>query len=446
MPATAADTIPAQRTVRLKTLVGLRWFAVIGQAITIFVVHYFLEFDLPLASCISAVALSAWINVAMSMHYSTAQRLPPRPVALVLAYDIAQLTFLTVLTGGIENPFAFLILAPVLIAAISLPLRYTLPLGIFAAVCSTAIAWYFWPLPWANQQELFLPPLYIFAIWVANLVAIVFIGAYAWQVAEESRLMADALTATELVLAREQHLSQLDGLAAAAAHELGTPLSTISVVAKELQRALGPDSPHADDVKLLREQAERCRDIMGKLSALPAEGTPFERARFSVLIEEVVVPHRNFGIAIDVLLPGERDGEPVVQRSPAILYGLGNLVENAVDFASARVEIAVRWSEQDLAVTISDDGPGFPPEILRRIGEPYVTSRRRTGEGEESGLGLGFFIAKTLLERSGATVTFLNRQAPEKGAVVRVRWPRQDIEAPATLEPAGPLEPRNVSA
>lgn len=448
MSLSVADVVPTQPTVRLKTLVGLRWFAVIGQAITVLVVHYWFEFDLPLASCLSAIALSAWLNVAMSMHFASVQRLPPRPAAWLLAYDIAQLTFLTVLTGGIENPFAFLILAPVLIAAISLPLRYTLPLGLFAAVCSTVIAYYFWPLPWTSQQELLLPPLYIFAIWIANLVAIVFIGAYAWQVAEEGRLMADALTATELVLAREQHLSQLDGLAAAAAHELGTPLSTISVVAKELQRALGPDSPYADDVKLLREQAERCRDIMGKLSALPAEGAPFERAKFTVLIEEVAAPHRHFGIAIEVVLPGEHDGEPVVQRSPAILYGLGNLVENAVDFASERVEIAVRWSEQDLAVTISDDGPGFPPEILRRIGEPYVTSRRRRAgaESEESGLGLGFFIAKTLLERSGATVAFLNRQAPEKGAVVRVRWPRQDIEAPATQEPAGPLEPRNVSA
>ena len=447
MPQSAADTFPAQGAVRLKTLVGLRWFAVIGQAITVFVVHYWFEFDLPLGTCLAVIALSAWLNVAMSMHFSNVQRLPARPVAWLLAYDIGQLAALTAMTGGIENPFAFLILAPVLIAAISLPLRYTLPLGLFAAACSTMIAYYFWPLPWTSQQELFLPPLYIFAIWVANLVAIVFIGAYAWQVAEEGRLMADALTATELVLAREQHLSQLDGLAAAAAHELGTPLSTISVVAKELQRALGPDSPYAEDVKLLREQAERCRDIMGKLSALPAEGAPFERAKFSVLIEEVVAPHRHFDVAIDVVLPPERDGEPVVQRSPAILYGLGNLVENAVDFAAERTEIAVRWSEQDLAVTISDDGPGFPPEILRRIGEPYVTSRRRTGtEGEESGLGLGFFIAKTLLERSGATVAFLNRQAPEKGAVVRVRWPRHDIEAPATAEPPGPLEPRNVSA
>ena len=218
------EIIQSPRTVRLKTLVGLRWFAVIGQAIAVLVVHYGLEFELPLAACLSVIALSAWLNVAMRMHFRNVQRLPPRPVALLLGYDIAQLTMLMALTGGIENPFAFLILAPVLIAAISLPLRYTLPLGVFAAACSTVIAFYFWPLPWTTNEQLVLPPLYILAIWVANLVAIVFIGAYAWQVAEEGRLMADALTATELVLAREQHLSQLDGLAAAAAHELGTPL------------------------------------------------------------------------------------------------------------------------------------------------------------------------------------------------------------------------------
>jgi len=342
-----------------------------------------------------------------------------------------------VLTGGLENPFSFLILAPVLIAAISLPLRFTLPLGAFAVVCSTLIAFFYWPLPWAGDEALALPPLYILATWVANLVSIVFIGTYAWQVAEENRLMADALTATELVLAREQHLTQLDGLAAAAAHELGTPLSTITLIAKELQTALGDNSPHAEDVKLLREQAQRCREILGKLSALPSGWAPFERAKLSTLIEEVVAPHRDFGTAIDVVLPPDAAGEPVMARSPAILYGLGNLTENAVDFAETRAEIAVRWSEQDVAVTISDDGPGFPPEILKRIGEPYVTSRRRSGnEGEESGLGLGFFIAKTLLERSGAAVTFLNRQAPEHGAVVLVHWPRAELEL---TEDAGEL-------
>jgi two-component system sensor histidine kinase RegB len=430
MPSFALDQMPhTPRTVRLKTLITLRWFAVIGQALTVFIVYYWLDFDLPIAACLTVITLSAWLNVALRMHYGNVQRLEPAPVAWLLAYDIAQLTVLMVLTGGLENPFAFFVLAPVSIAAISLPLRYTLPLGLFAVATSTFIAFVYWPLPWSSTETLVQPPLYIFATWIANLVAIVFIGAYAWQVAEESRVMADALTATELVLAREQHLSQLDGLAAAAAHELGTPLSTIAVVAKELQNALGPDSPHAADAKLLREQAQRCRDILGKLSALPSGWTPFEQVKVSALIEEIAAPHRNFGIAIGIVLPPDRGAEPLVQRSPAVLYGLGNLIENAVDFAKGEVEIAVRWSEQEVAVTISDDGPGFPPEILSRIGEPYVTSRRRaTAEGEESGLGLGFFIAKTLLERSGATLAFLNRHAPEQGAVVRVRWARGDFE------------------
>jgi len=428
----------APRTVRLKTLITLRWFAVIGQAITVFIVYYWLEFDMPITASLAAIAVSAWLNVALRMHYGNVQRLEPGPVAWLLAYDIAQLTVLMVLTGGLENPFAFLVLAPVSIAAISLPLRYTLPLGLFAVATSTLIAFFYWPLPWSSTDTLVWPPLYLFATWVANLIAIVFIGAYAWQVAEESRVMADALTATELVLAREQHLSQLDGLAAAAAHELGTPLSTIVVVAKELQNALGPNSPHAADVRLLREQALRCREILGKLSALPFGWAPFERVKLSALIEEIVAPHRNFGIAIDIVLPPEPAAVPMVPRSPAVLYGLGNLIENAVDFAGMRVEIAVRWSELEIAVTISDDGPGFPPEILSRIGEPYVTSRRRaTSEGEESGLGLGFFIAKTLLERSGAALAFLNRHAPEQGAVVRVRWARGDFEAPnEDLSPA----------
>ncbi len=242
MPSFSPDQMPhAPRTVRLKTLITLRWFAVIGQAITVFFVYYWLEFDLPIAACLSVITLSAWLNVALRMHYGNVQRLEPVRVAWLLAYDIAQLTVLMVLTGGLENPFAFLVLAPVSIAAISLPLRYTLPLGLFAAATSTFIAFFYWPLPWSGTEALVQPPIYIFATWIANLTAIVFIGAYAWQVAEESRVMADALTATELVLAREQHLSQLDGLAAAAAHELGTPLSTITVVAKELQNALGPE-------------------------------------------------------------------------------------------------------------------------------------------------------------------------------------------------------------
>src|SRR5437899_3114474 len=229
-------------------------------------------------------------------------------------------------------------------------------------------------------------------IWAClALLALGFIGVHAWQLTEESRQLADALAATELVLAREQHLSQLDGLAAAAAHELGTPLSTITVIATELERAIEPDSPFADDIGLLREQAQRCRQILGKLTELSSSIEPFDRMPLSALIEEVVAPHRNFGVAINVALAPEDAPEPVGGRNAAILYGLGNLVENAVDFARARVDVAADWSGDDVGVTITDDGPGFAPEIMDRIGEPYVTStrRRRLNLGGEAGGGLG---------------------------------------------------------
>jgi len=245
------------------------------------------------------------------------------------------------------------------------------------------------------------------------------------------------------VLAREQHLSQLDGLAAAAAHELGTPLSTITVVIREIERALEANSPYADDVKLLREQSQRCREILAKITELPT-GEPFDRTQLSALIEEAVAPHRNFGVSIGVTYPPNRADEPAGARNPAIRYGLGNLIENAVDFAHSRVEIFAHWTADEVSIVISDDGPGFAPEVVDRIGAPYVTHRRpgsRGSDGDDDaafGLGLGFFIAKTLLERSGAKLSLINQSPPLHGATVTVTWSRADFEQSIA---ASPLEP-----
>ncbi len=214
------------------------------------------------------IALSAWLNVALRVRFSLTQRLEPERAAWLLAFDIAELAVLLFLTGGLENPFAFLFLAPVLLSATALPPRITIMLGGFAVLCATVLVFVHYPLPWDADDPLELPWIYLLGVWFSILLAIGFIGVYAWQITEESRQIAEALAATELVLAREQHLSQLDGLAAAAAHELGTPLSTISVVVKELELALEADSPHLDDVRLLREQAQRCRDILAKLTEL----------------------------------------------------------------------------------------------------------------------------------------------------------------------------------
>lgn len=420
------------RSVRLDTLVRLRWLAVIGQTTAVLVVYFALDYELPIWACLAVIALAAWLNVALRIRFPMTQRLEPDRAAWLLAFDIAELAVLLFFTGGLENPFAFLFLGPVLISATALPARMTLMLGGFAIACATVLVFVHDPLPW-DSEPLKLPAVYVMGVWLSLLLSIAFIGLHAWQITEESRQLADALAATELVLVREQHLSQLDGLAAAAAHELGTPLATITLIAKELQLAIKPDSEHAEDVRLLNEQAKRCRAILAKLTEL-SSGAPFDRMKLSTLIEEVVAPHRNFGIAISVALSPGETAEPVGGRNPAILYGLGNLLENAVDFAHERVEVAASWSGQDVAVTITDDGPGFAPEVMDRIGEPYVTNRRRQNvDGEASGLGLGFFIAKTLLERSGATLDFENRAFPDQGAIVRVRWGRSDFERATSL-------------
>jgi two-component system, sensor histidine kinase RegB len=439
MPSLGLAQNHPRRNVRLDTLLRLRWLAIIGQTTAVLVVHYGLDFDLPIWACLAVILLSAWLNIALRLRFHMTPRLESDRVAWLLAFDIAELAMLLFLTGGLQNPFAFLFLGPVLLSATALPPRFTLLLGALAILCATALVFVHYPLPWDSNDPLQLPPLYMFGVWFSILLAIGFIGVYAWQITEESRQLADALAATELVLTREQHLSQLDGLAAAAAHELGTPLSTISVIAKELENAIPADAPHGDDVRLLRSQATRCRDILAKLTELEGGGEPFDRMPLTALIEEVVAPHRNFGVAIDVSVRPERVGEPVGARNPAILYGLGNLLENAVDFAGERVVVDAQWSEDAVVVIIADDGPGFAANILDRIGEPYVSSRRRKAKdsgAEPGGLGLGFFIAKTLLERSGATLSFENRAFPERGAIVTVRWHRLEFERPLSFATA----------
>lgn len=437
---------------RLDTLIRLRWLAISGQTLAIVVVHWLLGFSLPLGACLAVVALSAWLNLALRLRNPGARRLSDIEAAWLLAYDILQLGALLFLTGGLANPFAFLFLAPVLISATALSPRTTILLGMLAAACAALVGLWQMPLPWSADDlgaGPVLPPVYLAAIWVALAIAIAFIGVHAWRVAEETRELSEALAATELVLAREQHLSALDGMAAAAAHELGTPLATITLVAKELARALPAGSPMADDIRLLGEQAQRCRAILRTLTSLEAGDAPFDRMPLSHILEDVVAPHRNFGIVIEVTLPARGIDEPVIARNPGLLYGLGNIVENAVDFAAGRVNIVANWNHADVTVTITDDGPGFPPELIDSIGAPYVTSRGRNrwrrdaveaGEDSSEGLGLGVFIAKTLLERSGAEIAFANRTAPAHGASVTVRWPRARVDISG--DPAGGPEGR----
>jgi two-component system sensor histidine kinase RegB len=301
------------------------------------------------------------------------------------------------------------------------------------------LVFFYLPLPWDAEEPLVLPPIYLFGVWLSIVLAIGVTSLYAFQVTEEARKLSDALAATELVLAREQHLTQLDGLAAAAAHELGTPLSTIVLISRELENALQDNAAVAADIKTLREQAQRCRDILSKITELSSTGAPFDRMKLSTLIEEIVAPHRDFGVTIKVRIAVAGTKEPVGRRNPAILYGVGNILENALDFARSAVEVNAWWNNDTVEIIISDDGPGFAPDIMKRIGEPYLSRRRGSDEaqGDQSGLGLGVFIARTLLERTGAAVSFANRTFPDHGAVVSIIWPRDRFEVRESGEKPG---------
>jgi two-component system sensor histidine kinase RegB len=413
---------------RLRTLIRLRSLAIIGQCIAVVGVAYGLGFPLPVASCFLLIACLALLNLALRLVYPATHRLNPAMSTLVLGLDILQLAALLYMTGGLENPFSVLICVPVIIASASLPVRNIIALGAIAVVAVTALAFFHLPLPWYPGDAFAAPLLLVAGMWIAIVSTSVFAAFYAFRVSAEAGELADALVATEFALQREQHLSALDGLAAAAAHELGTPLATITVVAREMEKALGDDERFGEDVQLLRSQSERCRDIMRRLATLSAtDEAHMRQLPLSSLVEEVIAPHREFGVEITVAHHVSSGKEPVGQRNAGIIYGLGNLVENAVDFAGSTVAVTTDCSAERVTITISDDGPGFAPDVLSRIGDPFVTHRSRGNEPSAGGLGLGLFIAKTLLERSGAELQFSN-QEPGGGALVVVSWPRAAME------------------
>ena len=427
---TAPDRIgPGQ--IRARTLTLIRWVAITGQTVALVVVHYGLGFSLPIGWALAIVGVSALINLAVTMRKPVGG-LDDRLAARFLAYDTCQLAILLFLTGGLGNPFAFLLLAPVTVSATTLSMRSTLALCAFSLGCITVLALWYLPLPW-GAEALVLPLTYILGVWTALAIGILFFAAYTWRVAEEARRLSSALSAIEQALDREQRLSAVGGLAAAAAHELGSPLGTIAVAANEIARDLPADSPHADDVRLLISEANRCRDILAELAHNPFEedGMPFTRLPMHAVVEMAAARHEIDGIGINLRFDSgpEADSgetaEPLVRPGVEIIHGLGNLIQNALQFARDGVAVTTRWGDDDVSVSIADDGPGFPQSVLQRIGEPYFSRRDEAGEH----MGLGIFIAQTLLQRTGGTVAFRNR--PGGGAEVAVRWTRSALESSA---------------
>ncbi len=415
--------LPMRGGVRLRALVLIRWAAVAGQFFTAAVVHWGLGFALPLLAVGGAIAMSALLNLAVSIGRPASVRINEREAAMFLAFDIMQLGILLYLTGGLVNPFALLLLAPVAIGATILSLTSNVALSLLTIVSISVLGLVHEPLPW-NGEPPQLPEIYRAGVWAGLTLTVLLITLYGWRFAEEARQMADALAATQAALAREQRMSALGALAAAAAHELGSPLSTIAVVATEMLREGEADDPLREDVELLSAESDRCRSILARLSVDPAGDVSdaYTLVPLPALIEAAVQAYGRVGIETTFEAGPVGEGAPgtapIQVRSPEIMQGIGNIAQNAASFARREVRIATRWSAEWAEVEVSDDGPGFSQALLDELGTPFISTR----QGEEGHMGLGVFIAKTLLERTGATVTFGNRSDIDGGASVSVRW------------------------
>ena len=446
--------------VRLRTLIVLRWIAVSGQLVAITVAQRLFDLQLEIGLCFLAIGASIVANLVAVFVYPENKRLTEFEVAGMLAFDILQLSFLLALTGGLNNPFALLILAPVAISAMALKPVTTAAISALSLLLISSLSVWHLSLVTVSGVVMQLPTEFLYGFWFAIVVGIVFLAVYAGRVTAEVHAMAEALAATQMALAREQKLTDLGGVVAAAAHELGTPLATIKLASGELIEELADHPDLMDDARLIRDQADRCRDILRSMGQAGKDDLHMRRAPLGAVVREAAEPHFGRGkeVRIEVLGDGgPADKQPIIDRRPEIIHGLRNLVQNAVDFARSTVWVDVAWNQQHLTVRIVDDGPGFSANVINRLGDPFVRRgrRRRRRPGYE-GMGLGLFIAKTLLERSGAELSFANGRDPSEqngskatgrsGAVVEARWNRTSFAGADEADRTALGENRQIQA
>lgn len=434
---------------RLRTFVALRWLAIAGQTVAILTATYFLDIDLGIDLCFATIGTSIAFNLISTFSRPAGYRLSERDATLTLLFDLGQLGLLLYLTGGLSNPFSILLLAPVIIAATALSLRATAILGVVFITIISLLVWGSIPLKTHTGLLIQQSRLLIFGNWTALITGFAFLALYARRVTTENFSMSEALTATKLALGREHRLTSLGGVVAAAAHELGTPLATIKLVASELVEELSENPELAKDAELIRSQANRCRDILRDMGRSGKDDIHLQNAPISAVIEDAAAPHIDRGkkviIRVDgVLLPENSANQPEITRHPEFIHGIRNLIQNAVDFARDTVWIDVDWDDNNLSIRVGDDGPGYPSDLMGKIGDPFVGRRGKSRRPGYEGMGLGLFIAKTLLERTGARLEFSNGSfnpqadivpselSTPTGAIVFVEWDKSAIVASAS--------------
>lgn len=448
--------------VRLRTLILLRWLAIGGQSVAVLVAAYGIGLEMNLGLCAMAIGASVVFNLAATFMLPENRRLSQRETTLTLLFDLGQLVLLLYLNGGLNNPFALLILAPVTISATALRIDATLLVGGSALLAITILAVFYQPLMMADGTTLELPVLYLWGYWAALFIGILFLGGYARRVTSETFSMSQALAATQMALSREHELTLLGGVVAAAAHEMGTPLATIKLVASELADELEKTPELQEDARLIGEQADRLREILRDMGRAGKDDLHLKSAPLPAVVHEAAEPHESRGKLVHFLTNGQEEMPPLrevpyVARNPEVVHGLRNLIQNAVDFAKSEVWVQTIWTDTTIRIMVGDDGRGYPPDMIGRLGDPYLSTRRgQRGTDNQrplyEGMGLGLFIAKTLLERTGATLVFANAASGARhgsgaryldamsgatGAIVNLRWDRALLE----VDRSGPMAP-----
>ena len=413
-------------------LENVRWIALLGQMLTITLVHFILQFPLPLIACFIVVSASAIVGIGQSIYTRLHKKMSRQIVFALLSFDTFQLGILIFLTGGIVNPFAIMLLAPVTVSATVLPRKNTMMLAGLVVMMSTLLAFYHNPLPWGDAAFI-IPDLYVGGLWTALVLTTLFVAAYTGIIARNSRELVRGLTEARLTMAREQQMVALGSLATSAAHKLGSPLNTITLIAHDLGQIDQKTDLKTlrEDIDALKAETERCRLILAELNEdaiklgqeiddpIPVkammEGLFNERFEDSRSIITVILDHN------------DDDDELLVIRRPELLHPVETIVDNAVQFADSKVDVIIRYDEQFLSLTIEDDGPGFQSSVLSQLGDPYNSSRA----GKDGHMGLGIFIATTMVEQTGGKVVINNLQ--RGGASVNITYPRQNIESETAL-------------
>ena len=400
-----------------KTLVFLRWIAIIGQLSAINIVYFYLKIDIPIIVTHLVITLGIFTN--LYLQFGIKQILIKDIYAgLFLVYDLTQLTFLLYLTGGIFNPFSLLMIVPAIVSSTFLSMGTTFILGLLSIIFIFGLTKFHYPLPGIHDQTITFPDIFLVGYVVAIIVGLVFLCYFGIRFSGESKRRSEAISKLQQVIAKEYELESLGGQAAAAAHSLGTPLATISVVASELKKEIGKNSNYTKDIDLLISQTKRCGEILKKISKKQIKDDQFfKKIKLEDLLEEIINSFKETSSKKIYLDSSNDENKLLISRSPEIIYGLRNFIGNAVKFSKTIVKIDLISNKKIIEINIQDDGPGFPDDIFGLIGEPYIKSKSSQVE-QNAGTGLGTFLGKTLLERCGAKLSFQNIK--DKGACVKI--------------------------